>query len=137
MLASWLRSLLGTKKEENDTEGSKAPVGAADSKPVHVTDDTFQEQVLGSEVPVLVDFWAPWCQPCRMIAPIVEDLAQEYGGRAVIAKLNTDENVLIAGRLDIRGIPTLVYFKHGQEVDRVVGFAPHHILDAKLRETLG
>lgn len=111
-------------------------VSASNGEPIHVTDDTFGDVVLGSLVPVLVDFWAPWCGPCRMIAPVVEDLAKNYDGQAVIAKMNTDENVRMAGQLDIMGIPTLILFKNGQEVDRVVGYAPAHVLEGKLKAVL-
>jgi thioredoxin 1 len=114
----------------------EAPAGIA-AEPVHVTDDTFQESVLDSPVPVLVDFWAPWCGPCRMIAPIVEELAEAYSGRAVMAKINTDENVQVAQRLGIMGIPTLILFKDGEEVDRVVGFSPRRTLEDKLDAVLG
>jgi thioredoxin 1 len=111
-----------------------APVSLAE--PVHVTDETFSEMVLNSSLPVLVDFWAPWCGPCRMVAPVVEELAESYHGRAVIAKVNTDENVQIASQLGIMGIPTLVVFKDGQEVDRVVGYAPQRVLEEKLNAAL-
>jgi thioredoxin 1 len=104
--------------------------------PIHVTDETFAELVLNSHLPVLVDFWAPWCGPCRMVAPIVEDLAKAYEGRALIAKLNTDENVRVATELGIMGIPTLILFKNGQEVDRVIGFAPRNALESKLTAVL-
>ncbi|MGD8795135.1 MAG: thioredoxin [Anaerolineae bacterium] len=104
---------------------------------MHVTDDTFEDVVLNADVPAMVDFWAPWCGPCRMVAPIVEDLAKEYGGRAVIAKVNTDENVETASKLGIMGIPTLILFKGGVEVGRVVGFAPRQTLEGHLQALLG
>ena len=86
------------------------------AKPQEVTDDTFQQDVLESENPVLVDFWAPWCGPCRMVAPIVEELADEYDGKVNFFKLNTDENPQIASQFGIRSIPTLLVFKGGQAV---------------------
>ena len=100
--------------------------------PIHVSDETFEHLVLNSPLPVMVDFWAPWCGPCRMIAPIVEDLAVKYAGRAVIAKVNTDENPEVPAQLGIMGIPTLILYQDGEEVDRVVGFAPAHTLEDKL-----
>jgi len=131
----FLDSLFG-KKEEAPAETVEIAAPASDAEPIHVTDDTFEAMVFESELPALVDFWAPWCGPCRMIAPIVEDLAKAYDGRAVIAKVNTDENAQIAGQLGIMGIPTLILFKDGQEVDRVVGYAPRHALEEKLNRVL-
>lgn len=93
-------------------------------KVLHVSDATFEQDVLKANIPVLVDFWAPWCGPCRMIAPIVEQLAEEYAGKLIVAKMNTDENPQTPSRYGIRGIPTLIFFKNGKEVDRVVGVRP-------------
>lgn len=85
------------------------------------TDDNFQTQVLQSSQPVLVDFWAPWCGPCRMIAPVIEELANDYAGRVRVGKLNTDENPQVASSLGISAIPTIILFKNGQPVERMMG----------------
>ncbi len=94
------------------------------SKPTEVTDGTFEAEVLKADKPVLVDFWAPWCGPCRMVAPLVEELSEEYSGKVKFLKLNTDDNVNTAATYGIRSIPTLLMFKGGQPVDQIVGFRP-------------
>jgi thioredoxin 1 len=91
---------------------------------LHVSDDEFETQVLNAELPVLVDFWAPWCGPCRMLGPIIEDLSQEYEGQVVFAKLNTDENPETPGQYGIMSIPSLLLFKGGEVVGRTVGMRP-------------
>jgi thioredoxin 1 len=86
-----------------------------------ITADNFESEVLKSEQPVLLDFWAPWCGPCKMVGPIVETLADENVGKLVVGKFNVDENQALAGQFGIRGIPTLLFFKSGKEVKRIVG----------------
>ena len=98
----------------------------------HVTDAEFKAEVLDSSLPVLVDFWAPWCGPCRMVAPIVEALAAKYEGRLKVVKLNTDENQETPGKYDINGIPTLILFRAGREEKRMVGFRPQAAMEAEL-----
>jgi thioredoxin 1 len=132
-----LRSLFGKEKGPSQVAETSAPAASTpDSTLLHVGDDTFEDLVIHASLPILVDFWAPWCGPCRMIAPIVEELAKAYRGRVQIAKVNTDENSRVASELGIAGIPTLVLFKAGREVERVVGYVPRHVLEEKLNAVL-
>ncbi|MBE9098526.1 thioredoxin [Vacuolonema iberomarrocanum] len=101
-----------------------------------VTDATFKDEVLESDVPVLVDFWAPWCGPCRMVAPVVEEIADQYMGQIKVVKVNTDENPSVANQYGIRSIPTLMIFKGGQRVDMVVGAVPKTTLASTLEKHL-
>jgi thioredoxin 1 len=97
-----------------------------------VTDGTFQDDVLKSSEPVLVDFWASWCQPCRMVAPVVEEIATENAGKIKVLKLDVDENQNTAMQYNVSSIPTLILFKEGQPVERIVGFNPKDRLMSKL-----
>lgn len=107
------------------------------AEPFHVTDASFESEVLDSSEPVLVDFWAEWCGPCKMIAPIVEELARDYAGKLKVAKLDADANPNTMQAYGIMGIPTLILFKEGQEVERIVGFMPKERLLQKLEPYLG
>jgi len=101
-------------------------------KTVEVTDGNFQDMIMDAETPALVDFWAVWCGPCRAVAPIVEEIAEEYDGRAVIAKMDVDANKEIATQLGIQAIPTLLLVKDGQIADRIVGVVDKRSLAARL-----
>ncbi len=101
-----------------------------------VTDATFEQEVLKHEGVVLVDFWAPWCAPCRRLAPIIDELAETYAGRAKIVKCNVDENPITPGKYGIQGIPTLLLFKDGELLDTMVGAAPKEVLTQKLDSAL-
>ncbi|NOZ72698.1 MAG: thioredoxin [Chloroflexi bacterium] len=122
-------SLPGTPSTPRPRPASQpsSPSQTSDSKPIHVTDANF-DQVINGPLPVLVDFWAPWCGPCHMIAPAVEALAKEFAGKLVVAKLNVDENQRTASRYSVMSIPTLIIFRNGKAVDRVTGALPAPLL---------
>jgi len=107
------------------------------AKPVHVTEQSFDQEVVKAETPVLVDFWAEWCGPCRLIAPIVEDFAQEYEGKLKVAKVDVDDNQNLAMKFSIMSIPTLGVFKGGQLVERIVGYMPKGELKRRVDAALG
>jgi thioredoxin 1 len=105
-------------------------------KPIEITDATFEQEVLKSDTPVLIDFWATWCGPCKMIAPIVEELANEFAGKLKVGKVDVDSNQQIAMQFGIRSIPTLLIFKGGRVVDQLVGAVPKNALVDKLNRHL-
>ena len=103
---------------------------------LEVTDATFDEQVLQSAEPVLVDFWAVWCGPCKAIAPIVDSLAASYAGKLKVAKVNVDQNSATPSRYGVRGIPALLFFKGGKVADQIVGYVPQEAIDEKIQKLL-
>ena len=106
------------------------------SKPVEVTDASFEQEVLKSDTPVVVDFWAPWCGPCKMIAPILEEIAEEYDGKIKIAKVDVDTHTKIASQYKVMSIPALFFFKNGNLVDQVIGALPKAQLNDKVKRVL-
>jgi thioredoxin 1 len=106
------------------------------SKPLHLVDAEFDNEVLKSNIPVLIDFWATWCGPCRMIAPIVDEMAVEFEGKAKICKLDVDNNTQVASKYGIRSIPTILIFKNGEVVDQIVGAVPKQQIVDRLKSHL-
>lgn len=127
-------------KKSTDSNGATVTTPTSNGQPavepIHVTDGDFADVVLNAGMPAVVDLWAEWCSPCHMIAPSVQQMAQAYQGRAVIAKMNVDENPRTPGKYSIMGIPTLLYFKDGKEVDRQVGVTNFANLANKLEKLL-
>jgi len=103
---------------------------------ISINDDSFEETVLGSSLPVLVDFWAPWCGPCLITGPILEELADEFEGRVLMTKFNVDEGSRTPAQYAIMAIPTVIVFKDGKDVDRVVGALPKHVLESRIEALL-
>jgi thioredoxin 1 len=106
------------------------------NEPIHVTDEAFESAVLGAELPVIVDFWAPWCGPCKMVEPVLEKLAEEYAGQVIVAKVNTDEHGSWAQKFNVRGIPTMLFVADGAVVHQQVGAVPEPMLRDMVDEFL-
>ena len=119
------------KSSKRDEEASQNDGEPASNKPVEVTDTTFTETIQNHSL-VVVDCWAPWCGPCRMVAPIIEEMAGDYAGRILFGKLNMDENRRVAIQYEIMSIPTLLVFKNGKLVDRIIGAMPRQMLEPKI-----
>jgi thioredoxin 1 len=107
------------------------------NEPIHVTDDAFEKTVLQAEIPVVVDFWAPWCGPCRMVAPILDKLAEEFAGKILITKVNTDDNPVWAQKFNVQGIPTMLFIADGKVVHTQVGALPEPMLRSAVDQFLG
>jgi len=105
-------------------------------EPIHVTDDAFEKSVVQSELPVVVDFWAPWCGPCRMVAPVLDKLAKEFAGKILIAKVNTDDNPQWAQKFHVQGIPTMLFMADGKVVHQQVGALPEPMLRSTVDQFL-
>jgi len=123
----------GKKSEENIAEKRiESQTGSKEqARPIEVRDDNFESEVLKSDIPVIVDFWAPWCRPCLIAAPVLEKIAQQYQGRLKVCKLNVDEARQTAMRYGIRSIPTLNFYKDGEVVDQMIGVTPNYEFDLK------
>jgi len=130
-----LREMFKRSVLEEKLEVSRGQRGSTLNKPVKVTDTTFKETIQNHSI-VVVDCWAPWCAPCRMVAPIIDELALDYAGKILFGKLNVDENRAVAIEYQIMSIPTLLVFKNGELVDRIIGAQPRQMLEPKLSRHL-
>jgi len=130
-----LEKIKRAKLEEMAHRVLQNPEGSASDKPIEVTDATFKETIQNHSL-VVVDCWAAWCGPCRMVAPIIDEMARDYAGKILFAKLNVDENREVATQYEIMSIPTLLVFKNGQPVDRIVGAMPRQMLEPKITRYL-
>jgi thioredoxin 1 len=135
-LRPWIEYVLQRGPRPTTRKPPQERTAASDGHAVTVTDATFDQLVLSADVPVVVDFWAAWCGPCRMVTPMVEELAQTFAGRALFAKLDVDANQATARRYRVMSIPTLILFQDGQEVDRITGAQPKHVLQQRLEALL-
>lgn len=106
------------------------------SKEITLNEENFEQEVLNADIPVLVDFWAPWCGPCRILGPIVEEVAEEFDGKAKVCKLSTDDSSTLAGQYGVISIPTIIIFKNGQPFDQMIGAVPKETIVSKLEEAL-
>jgi thioredoxin 1 len=122
--------LASVKQQKNNYQNNKTMA-------LEITDSNFAEVAMNSEKPVMIDFWAEWCGPCRMVSPIVEEMSHDYDGKAVIGKVNVDENPDISAKFGIRNIPTIIFLKGGQVVDKSVGAVPKNVLTEKMEALLG
>lgn len=106
------------------------------AEPIHISDATFEDEVIKSDIPVIIDFWAIWCGPCKMIAPIMEEIAREYDGKVKVCKMDVDKNPNTAIKFGIRSIPTVMYFKGGKQVDQIIGAYPKKHFVERLEKLL-
>lgn len=106
------------------------------SEPIHVTDAAFDKVVLQSTIPVIVDFWAPWCGPCKTVAPILDKLAKDYSGKIIVAKMNVDENPTVPSKYGVQNIPTMLFFANGKIIHQNIGAAPEHLIKQMIDQFL-